>query len=211
MSCVWRVDYEIIEVNGFKIKRRKSQKEKQSPKEKQSLQTPQRTPNVEEYEISAALYNRLTKALHDFPESAPPSSRLLAVCSSVCAAEIDEVRGRGDEDIAVALESVFGDFMDGIAGAIDNESIKMASIVEPFDEDFKIDIASRRIGLQRRLDILEKVCWNLVHSIFSEINLIMVHLSICRKKENGLNYWKGWTLFSWMCQILHVMTGVGEL
>ena len=153
------VDYEIIEVNGFKIKRRKSQKkEKPPPPEQQSLQTPQRTPNVEEYEISAALYTRLTKALHDFPESAPPSSRLLAVCSSVCAAEIDEVRGRGDEDIAVALESVFGDFMDGVAGAIDNESIKMASVVEPLDEDFKIDISSRRIGLQRRLDILVKVC-----------------------------------------------------
>jgi len=158
-SChitLYCADYEIIEVNGFRIKRRKSQKEE--PPRQPSQTTPQRTPNVEEYEISAELYNRLTKALHDFPDTAPPSSRLLAVCSSVCAAEIDQVRKRGDEDIAVALESVFGNFMDGIAGAIDNETIKMAPTVEPLDEDFKIDIASRRLGLQRRLDILEKVC-----------------------------------------------------
>lgn len=146
-------------MNGFRIKRRKSQKE-ETPEvtPRQSQQTPQRTPNVEEYEISAELYNRLTKALHDFPETAPPSSRLLAVCSSVCAAEIDEVRKRGDEEIAVALESVFGDFMDGIAGAIDNQTIRMASTVEAPDDDFKIDIASRKVGLQRRLEILEKVC-----------------------------------------------------
>lgn len=154
-------DYEIIEVNGFRIKRRKSQKE-EAPNvtPEQTLQTrekTQRTPNVEEYEISAELYNRLTKALHEFPESAPSSSRLLAVCSSVCAAEIDEVRKRGDEDIALALELVFGNFMDGIAGAIDNEAIRMAPVVESLDEDFKIDIASRKVGLQRRLDILEKV------------------------------------------------------
>ena len=111
---------------------------------------------MEEYEISAELYNRLTKTLHEYPESAPASSRLLAVCSCVCAAEIDTVKARGDEEVASALEVVFGNFMDGISKALDNESIRMAPVVDIVDEDFKVDIASRKVGLQRRLEVLEE-------------------------------------------------------
>jgi hypothetical protein len=156
------VDYEIIEVNGFAIKRRKSERKPETttptvkPLVAVDQQTVQRTPNVEEYEISAELYNRLTETLHEYPESAPASSRLLAVCSCVCAAEIDTVKARGDEEVASALEVVFGDFMDGIAKALDNESIRMAPVVDVVDEDFKVDVASRKVGLLRRLEILEK-------------------------------------------------------
>eukprot|EP00889_Picochlorum_renovo_P003486 jgi/Picre1/30516/NNA_005879.t1 len=54
-----------------------------------------------------------------------------------------------------ALEK-FGDFMEGIASAIDNETIQMAPRPDGFSDDLKIDIESRKLGLQRRLDILEK-------------------------------------------------------
>lgn len=166
---LYLIDYEIIEVNGFAIKRRKSDKVVgggtqpppvvcDTPKDASVRPAPvQRTPNVEEYEISAELYSRLTKALHDFPESGPASSRLLAVCSSICAAEIDTVKKTGNEEVEKALEKVFGDFMEGMASAIDNGTIQMApSLGDGFSHDLKIDIESRKLGLQRRLEILEK-------------------------------------------------------
>ena len=165
-------DYEIIEVNGFQIKRKKPKTEKDSAPlaaaasnayatpvtklgdNKHTSATPQRTPNVEEYEISAELYNRLTEVLHD---DLTDGARLLAVCSSVCAAELDEINKDGGERVASALETVFGNFMDGIAAALDDESIQMAPVVDEFDgDDFKVDIASRKLGLRRRLDILRK-------------------------------------------------------
>ncbi len=166
------VDYEIIEVNGFQIKRKKPKTSEGSAPaaatantyatppftklggNKHTVATPQRTPNVEEYEISAELYNRLTEALHD---DLTDVSRLLAVCSSVCAAELDEVNKGGNERVASALETVFGNFMDGIAAALDDESIQMAPAVDEFQgDDFKVDIASRKLGLQRRLEVLKK-------------------------------------------------------
>lgn len=161
-------DYEIIEVNGFQIKRKKPKTSEGSAPttntyatppftklggNKHTVATPQRTPNVEEYEISAELYNRLTEALHD---DLTDVSRLLAVCSSVCAAELDEVNKAGNERVASALETVFGNFMDGVAAALDDESIQMAPAVDEFQgDDFKVDIASRKLGLQRRLEVLK--------------------------------------------------------
>jgi len=158
-------DYEIIEVNGFQIKRKKKPKTDEGPAtyatppvvklNRHAQATPQRTPNVEEYEISAELYNRLTEALHD---DLNENSRLLAVCSSVCAAELDEVNKNGDERVSGALEAVFGNFMDGIAAALDDESIQRAPVPDELEggEDFKVDVASRKLGLQRRLDVLKK-------------------------------------------------------
>jgi hypothetical protein len=161
-------DYEIIEVNGFQIKRRKSKSDAGNADTRATSYatppvaklgtaeaTPQRTPNVEEYEISANLYNRLTEALHD---DLTDASRLLAMCSSVCAAELDELNQAGDGRLASALEAVFSNFMDGIAAALDDESIQMAPVVDEVDcgDDFKVDVASRKLGLQRRLDILKK-------------------------------------------------------
>ena len=110
---------------------------------------------MEEYEFSAELYNRLTEALHDDLDD---TSRLLAVCSSVCAAELDEVNKAGDERVSTALEAVFGNFMDGVAAALDDASIQMAPSVDDFEngDDFKVDVASRKLGLQRRLDVLKK-------------------------------------------------------
>lgn len=174
------VDYEIIEVNGFAIKRRKSEKPagktvdsrptNLGQVQEQAYHTPtdaaiketatQRTPNVEEYEISAELYDRLTKALHDFPQDGPVSGRLLAICSSVCAAEMDTVKKSSNATVSDALEIIFESFLNKLSTALDDGSIAVApsTASEDFAQaDLKIDIESRKLGLKRRLEILEKV------------------------------------------------------
>lgn len=170
-------DYEIIEVNGFVIKRRKSGKppkeitdQPTQPSQVGPYNTPppaevtsepiQRTPNVEEYEISAELYERLTKALHEFPENAAPSGRLLAVCSSVCAAEVDTAQKYGNPNAANGLQLIFNDFLNCLSQALDQQSIIMAPPTTDdglAEADLKIDLESRKRGLRRRLEILRKV------------------------------------------------------
>eukprot|EP00890_Picochlorum_soloecismus_P003675 jgi/Picsp_1/4308/NSC_01816-R1_hypothetical protein CHLREDRAFT_144129 [Chlamydomonas reinhardtii] len=171
-------NYEIIEVNGFAIKRRKSEKPAGKTADsrptnlgqvqEQAYHTPteaaiketatQRTPNVEEYEISAELYDRLTKALHDFQQDGPVSGRLLAICSSVCAAEMDMVKKSSNAAVSDALETIFESFLNKLSTALDEGSIAVApSEGKDFAQaDLKIDIESRKLGLKRRLEILEK-------------------------------------------------------
>jgi len=178
ISFTFDVDYEIIEVNGFAIKRRKSEKpagkiadsRPTNLGQEQAYHTPtdaaiketatQRTPNVEEYEISAELYDRLTKALHDFPQDGPATGRLLAICSSVCAAEMDTVKKSSNTAVSDALEDIFESFLNKLSTALDDGSVAVAPSTLGEDlaqADLRIDIESRKLGLKRRLEILEKV------------------------------------------------------
>lgn len=219
------VEYEIIEVNGFAIKRRKSEtKEKttpgsqvgqitggttsqvfQTPVDTKTVETPvQRTPNVDEYEISVELYDRLTKALHEFPESGPSSARLLAICSSVCGAEMDTVGSQLDGTTLACLESIFGDFLNKLSQAVDDGSIQVAENVPDdglTEADFKVDIRSRKLGLQRRLDMLEKVGDNFYDTCMMSPRV--TKCNCCRRSKSGMIYWKKWIPSIWKKKHLH--------
>ena len=121
----------------------------------------QRTPNVEEYEISAELYERLSHNLHNLPETAGPSDRLLALCGSVCAAELEILRKGGKlEDVAV-LEIVFSSFLEALKAAAEGGDLQFAAVSsgspEMGDEDLRVDLEARKAGLKNRLQILNKV------------------------------------------------------
>jgi hypothetical protein len=130
--------------------------------ERLSAGTSQRTPNVEEFELPAELYERLSQALHNLPENAAPVERLLALCGSVCDAKLDILKKHGDTEDAVVLETVFKSFLDSLKSAAESGSIQFAappssSVLELGDEDLKVDLEARKAGLRNRLELLKKV------------------------------------------------------
>jgi len=170
--------HEIIEVvNGFQIKRRRTGAELLNQTENvqaNALKTPyedierasiasQRTPNVEEYEISAELYDRLSRSLHNLPETAPPSDRLVVVCSSVCRAEVEILKQTGQGALASMLDQVFSSYMASLSNAAEQGAIQFAQPAAPGDklildaDDLKVDLEARKAGLRNRLNMLHKV------------------------------------------------------
>jgi hypothetical protein len=171
---------EIIEMNGFVMKRRKTSVAPQAaipagppanllrtpyePQETRGMSagTSQRTPNVEEFELPPELYERLSQALHDLPENAAPVERLLALCGSVCDAKLDILKKAGDTEDAAVLDTVFKSFLESLKQAAESGSIQFAvppssGAVELGDEDLKVDLEARKAGLRNRLALLKKV------------------------------------------------------
>lgn len=170
-------DYEYIEVNGMTIKRRKTVTQAALSRppvlDLQELKTPhttvggrtsiasQRTPNVEEYEITPELYERLSRSLHELPETATPSQHLLATCKAIWEAEVDIANKKGETKLVEALNAVYKEFMNAVESAIEKGDIQFA----PSDatgprldaEDLRVDLEARKAGLRNRLHMLKHV------------------------------------------------------
>lgn len=122
----------------------------------------QRTPNVEEFEISAELYERLGNSLQNLPDGAPPADRLLALCSSVCRAELDTLAKESNPEAQAALDAVFSAYLDSLSTATEQGAVQFAepataSKLALDADDLKVDLEARKAGLRKRLQILKKV------------------------------------------------------
>ena len=121
----------------------------------------QRTPNVEEYEISAELYERLSTNLQNLPDNAPPAQRLLALCGAVCGAEVELLGKEGHEDESSALETVFTSFLASLKAAAERGSVQLSTLQDApgialADADLRVDLEARKAGLRNRLQMLKK-------------------------------------------------------
>lgn len=168
--------HEIIDVNGFTIKRRKTELGgPRGPAEMavaEQLKTPyeqdktscasQRTPNVEEFEITEELYDRLNRNLRNLPEGAPPAERLVAICTSICDAEAALLGKHDHEQDKEAVDTLFKKFIlslekeaqQGLLCFVETECEE--NTLSDY-EDLKVDLEARKMGLRSRLQALHSV------------------------------------------------------
>lgn len=195
--------HEIIDLNGFTIKRRKTDTAFEEPRrelpnanvlatpygqqERSSMAT-QRTPCVEEYEITAELYEHLSRSLHEVPEGALASDRLLAICGSVCRAEVEVLAKEGKPELTTTLDTIFKAFLDSLTASARQGMIRFSTPVNPLLEldadDLKVDLEARKSGLKNRLEILQKEEseW---HDLLSKVEELDLGTSALEDQEGG--------------------------
>jgi hypothetical protein len=173
-----RAEYEIVEINGLTVKRRRRERPAPTsmdppglPNDHQ-LKTPyavlerssgatQRSPNVDEFEISEALYDKLSTRLQQLPLGASCSDCLMALCTAICQAEVEILANQGKHAASQASDRVFTSFLTSLAAAARDGTITFApaqdgaSLVHDAEE-LKVDLAARKAGLRNRLQFLEK-------------------------------------------------------
>lgn len=127
----------------------------------------QRSPNVEEYEISENLYDKLSTSLGQSANKAP-EELLLALCSAVCEAELENIAQRNQPYLRDNVQKVLKSFLTSLAEATRIGSIKCAETtprhagMDSEGEDLHIDLEARKAGLRNRLQLLqeEEKQWN---------------------------------------------------
>lgn len=132
--------------------------------ERNSMAT-QRTPNVEELELSEELFNHLTENLSQLPENAQPIQKLLSVCGAVCGSELHKRSKECDAEVCAALDAIFAHFLALVKLAVTQGDIKFApdmsgNVVKLGDEDLKVDLEARKAGLRNRLQMLKDVSFS---------------------------------------------------
>lgn len=207
MSSIHPAEYEIVEINGLTVKRRKTtippppsskQLDASNSEEQNRFKTPhqgfqdtsgkvQRSPNVEEFEISEHLYDKLSTSLLHAANKAPEDV-LVAVCGAVCDAELEAAAERNQPYLRDVLKRVFDKFLKSIEEATKDGSLRCANLapkyvgVDSDAEDLHVDLEARKAGLRNRLSLLqeEERQWN---STFE--NVQSMDMAGERKSQNG--------------------------
>ena len=127
------------------------------------------SPYADELEMPRLLGERLLQGIQGLPERAPPADRLLAYCSSICAASAEAAARRPDASPArtAALADAFAAFQQALAAALQDGSVALAAAPRgpptPLDDGeveqagYQVDLQARKAGLRARLAKFQKV------------------------------------------------------
>ena len=145
----------------------------------------QRTPNVEEFEITEELYDRLNRSLRNLPEVASPAERLAAICMSICDAEAALLSKQGHDLNKGAVDTVFSTFLLSLEREMQQGLICFAETSSEENalldyEDLRVDIEARKLGLRSRLQALRSVR----HSINTVLRVTMIVQNVEKERRN---------------------------